>query len=502
MPTTPLRITNPELDLHQSGVVVFRGTGPAGAHLLFEFAARQRAERTVNASGAWEVKMRVPTGQRRIEATVTLPDGTTSSTRRTVRFVDAATIAAHSTPDALSDVADLGTPPILSHARLGIGVSDPEWWRLRYETLRHIMMPSLVNAHVPGHRLLLGVDTAIAQDVLEELKSIVDDCGAAHFTDLVFVDSVWNYPMVVENHLRLHFGDVPVIMHGIDDDDAVAGDFFRRAREKVAAEDPHQIQLHTFPFGLMYNIELHRVQLGVFPWHSMNQFAYGRPELIHTLRAHSHNRIQFEGESLGWVVRVHEDQHLGYVYTHHKQSDSGYVKRLETMRLNDQSFPLGPEQTAFFGLHHDELMDLSTRIRDMPAVTGRTWLVSTQYQDAERDLLKASNSIKRLRLDATREIVERDPEVVPPPECEIDTAGDDSPGLVRFTGSYRPQHFVRISVDGVDRASLFMPGSGAWTYPIRLDPGAHLLELTGVSPRAATSTTTRSTFIVADQDQR
>src|SRR5699024_263381 len=117
-------------------------------------------------------------------------------------------------------------------------------------------------------------------------------------------------------------------------------------------------------------------------------------------------RIQIEGERLGWAVRVHEDERLGYVYTHHKQSDSGYVKRLETMRLNDQSFPLGPDQAAYFGLHHDALLDLSTRIGDMPSVTGRTWLVSTQYQDAERDLLKASNSIKRLRLNATREIVE------------------------------------------------------------------------------------------------
>ena len=502
MVTTPLRITNPELDLHQSGVVVFRGTGPAGAHLVFEFAARQRAERTINASGAWEVKMRVPTGQRRLEATVTLPDGTTASTRRTVRFIDAAMIAEHSTPAALSAVTDLRMPPILSHARLGIGVTDPVWWRLRYETLRHIMIPSLVRAHVPGHRLLLGIDTAIAQDVLEELKSIIDDCGAGRFTDLVFVDSVWNYPTAVENHLRLHFGDIPVILHGIDDDDAVAADFFRRAREKVAAEDPEQNQLHTFPFGLMYNIELHRVQLGVFPWHSMNQFAYGRPELIHTLRAHSHNRIQIEGERLGWVVRVHEDERLGYVYTHHKQSDSGYVKRLETMRLNDQSFPLGPEQAAYFGLHHDELLDLSTRIGDMPSVTGRTWLVSTQYQDAERDLLKASNSIKKLRLNATREIVERDPETVPAPECEIETDTGDSPGLVRFSGTYRPEHFVRISVDGIDRASLFMPRNGNWTYPIRLEPGSHTLALTGVSPRAAVSPTTRREFSVTTPDQR
>lgn len=502
MATIPLRITNPELDLHQSGVVVFRGTGPAGAALHFEFAARQTAERTINSSGAWEVKMRVPTGQRRIEATVTLPDGTTESTRRAVQFVDAAMIAKHSSPAALSDIADRRMPPILSHARLGIGVTDPVWWELRYETLRHIMIPSLVHAHVPGHRLMLGIDTSISQDVLEKLKRIVDECGAARFTDLVFVDSVWNYPLAVENYLRLHFGDIPVIMHGIDDDDAVSGDFFRLAREKVAAEDPEQVQLHTFPFGLMYNIELNRVQLGVFPWHSMNQFAVGRPELIHTLRAHSHNRIQIEGERRGWIVRVHEDQHLGYVYTHHKQSDSGYVKRLETMRLNDQSFPLGPDQTAYFGLNYQGLAALSQRIGSMPSVTGRTWLVSTQYQDAERDLLKASNSIKKLRLNATREIVEREPEVVPEPTCEITIGLPDRPGVVQFDGTYLAEHFVRISVDGVDRASLFANRDGSWSYPIRLEPGPHRVELTGVSPRANTSTTLRQEFLVAAEDQR
>ena len=502
MPTIPLSITNPELDLHQSGVVVFRGTAPAGATLDFEFAARQHAQRRVSASGSWEVKMRVPTGKRRLEATATLPDGSSTTVRRNVDFRDSTAIAALSSRPALSEAEDLGTPPILSHARLGIGVTDPVWWELRYETLRHITIPSLVNAHVPGHRLLLGVDTAIAQDVLEKLKAIIRDCGAEGFADLVFIDSVWAYPEAVQNYLRLHFGEVPVIMHGIDDDDAVAGDFFRLARQKVAAEDPDSVQVHTFPFGLMYNIELHRVQLGVFPWHSMNQFTYGPPETIHILRAHSHNRIQFEGERRGWVVKVHEDVHLGYVYTHHKQSDSGYVKRLETMRLNDQSFPLGPEQAAYFGLHHDALGDLSHRIGGMPSVTGRTWLVSTQYQDAERDLQKAVHSIKKLRLEATREIVERESVAVPAPDCSIEIPGESDPGLARFQGEYLPEHFVRISVDGIDRASLFINRTGSWNYPIRLEPGQHVVELVGVSPRAATSSPTATSFTVTADTPR
>ncbi|WP_422115724.1 glycosyltransferase [Brachybacterium sp. UNK5269] len=503
MANAQLSITNPELDLHQSGVVVFRGTGPAGATLDFAFAARQHAQRTVNRSGVWEIKMRVPTGQRRIEATATFADGTIETVRRNVEFLDSTSIATLSSPDSLSAAADLAQPPIVSHARLGIGVTDPVWWELRYETLRHIMVPSLVNAHVPGHRLLLGIDSAISQDVLEKLKLIIEDCGAGEFADLVFIDSVWSYPAAVENYLRLHFGNVPVIMHGIDDDDAVSGDFFRLAREKVAAEDPNNVQLHTFPFGLMYNIELHQVQLGVFPWHSMNQFTYGYPDTIHILRAHSHNRIQFEGERRGWVVRVHEDVHLGYVYTHHKQSDSGYVKRLETMRLNDQSFPLGTDQAAYFGLHHEELLDLSHRISAMPSVTGRTWLVSTQFQDAERDLLKASNSIKQLRLNATREIVEREAEAVPAPTAAVEGSDASDPGLVRFVGEYLPEHFVRISVDGTDRASLFINKNGRWNYPIRLEPGQHVVELVGVSPRAATSPATSTEFTVdAAADQR
>lgn len=502
MTPAALRITNPELDLHQSGVVVFRGTGPAGATLDFDFAARQKAQRQINASGIWEVKMRIPTGKRRIEATATLPDGTTSTVRRNVEFVDSTSIAALSSPSALSDAADLGTPPILSHARLGIGVTDPVWWQLRYETLRHIMIPSLARAHVPGHRVLLGIDTAIDQGILEHLKAIIRDCGAEGFTDLVFVDSVWAYPETVENYLRLHFGDVPVIMHGIDDDDAVAGDFFRLARAKVAVEDPTTVQLHTFPYGLMYNIELHKVQLGVFPWHSMNQFTYGPAATIHILRAHSHNRIQFEGERRGWIVRVHDDVHLGYVYTHHKQSDSGYVKRLETMRLNDQAFTLGTAQAEYFGLHHDELLDLSHRLAAMPSVTGRTWLVSTQFQDAERDLLKAVASVKKLRLEATREIVEREAEAVPAPTCSTEIVGEADPGLVRFAGSYLPDHFVRIRVDGIDRASLFISGKRSWTYPIRLDPGEHLLELVGVSPHAAISSITATAFTVPPHTSR
>lgn len=493
----PLSITNPELDLHQSGVVVFRGTGPSGARLDFSFAGRSPVQRTINAQGTWEVKMRVPDGRRRLEAIATASGGTTDSVRRSVHFMTAKDTAALATPSEDHDAPDRGRPPILSHARLGIGVTDPEWWKLRYETLRHIMIPSLVNAHVPGHRLLLAVDTAVAQDVLEELKSIIVDCGAGGFADIVFTDSVWAYPQTVENHLHLHFGDIPVIMHGIDDDDAVYRDFFRVARAKVAEEDPSSTQLHTFPFGLMYNIELHRVQLGIFPWHSMNQFAYGRPELIHTLRAHSHNRIQIEGEKRGWTVREHQDLRLAYLYTHHKQSDSGYVKRLETMRLNDQSFPLAEPQATHFGIHLENLRDLSTRIGDMPAVTGRTWLTSTQYQDAERNLLRASESLKEIRLKATREIVERETRKVPVPQLEVELAVDGDPSLVRFSGRYPRDHFVRIRVDGTDLTSLFLSPPGTWNYPLRLQPGEHVVELVGVSPQARTSDSTATTFVVA-----
>lgn len=495
-----LSISNPELDLHQAGVVVFRGEGPVGAKLTFDFAARQQAERTITSHGTWEVKMRVPAGQRRIEATVSLQDGTRQRVRRSVNFVNTEQVAALTAPQDSPEVDDRGRPPILSHARLGIGVTDPEWWKLRYETLRHIMIPSLVNAHVPGHRLMLAVDTAIAQDVLEELKSIVDDCGASGFADLVFVDSVWAYPQAVENYVRLHFGQTSLIMHGIDDDDGVYGDFFRVARAKVAAEDPAAIQLHTYPFGLMYNIELSKVQLGVFPWHSMNQFAYGPPDLIHTLRSHSHNRIQLEGERRGWVVRVHEDVRLGYLYTHHKQSDSGYVKRLETMRLNDQAFELGPDQAQHFGIHLEGLLALSSRLEDMPSVTGRTWLTSTQFQDAERNLLRASENIKELRLRATREIVERSSASVPVPTSTIETGIDGDPELVRFSGPYPAEHFVRIRVDGKDLTSLFLPKKGTWTYPMRVTPGHHVLELQGVSPQARFSEISTTEFSITTKE--
>ena len=494
-----LSITNPELDLHQSGVVVFRGNGPAGAELEFSFAARQTAHRIIGSNGTWEVKMRVPDGQRRIEATATLPDGTREQVRRSVRFLTSTDVAALTTPRDEPEAEDRGRPPVLTHARLGIGVSDPEWWKLRYETLRHIMVPSLVNAHVPGHRLLLAIDSAVSQEVLEELKSIITDCGAGAFTDLVFTDSVWTYPQTVENYLRLHFGNIPAILHGIDDDDAIYRDFFRVARAKVAEEDPGKVQLHTYPFGLMYNIELHRVQLGIFPWHSMNQFAYGPPEIIHILRSHSHNRIQFEGERRGWTVRVHEDVRLAYLYTHHKQSDSGYVKRLETMRLNEQSFPLGPNQAAHFGIHLNELNDLSSRIGDMPSVTGRTWLTSTQFQDAERNLLKASESLREMKRRATREIVERDASDVPAPRLEIEYAVDGDPQLVRFSGKYPPEHFVRVRVDGKDLTSLFISPQGMWTYPTRLTSGPHLVDLEGVSPHARVSETTTTEIVIDDE---
>lgn len=495
----PLTITNPELDLHQSGVVVFRGTAPAGATLDFTFAARQSAQRAIGPSGTWEVRMRVPGGQRRIEATATLPDGTTQSARRSVRFIGPSEVAALASADASAHMQDPGAPLILTHARLGIGVTDPEWWRLRFETIAHIMLPSLVNAHVLGHRVLLAVDAAIAQDVLERLKQIVVASGAAGFTDIVFTDSVWTYPHTVENYMRLHFGDVPSILHGIDDDDAISGDFFNVARAKVAAEDPTKVQLHTVPFGLSYNIELHRVQLGAYPWYMMNQFAYGRPGIIHTIRAHSHNQIQVEGARRGWTVRVHEEPRLSYLYTHHKQSDSGYVKRLETMRLNDQAFALDATIASHFGIHLEPLRDLSSRIDDMPSVSGRTWRASTQYQDAERNMLRATESIKQLRLAATREIVDRVSLPVPAPELSVKRDIDGDPQLVRLSGGYAPDHFVRVRVDGEELTSLLVPRSGTWSYPLRLTPGTHSVEISAVSLQARVSGVTSAEVSIGSQ---
>lgn len=493
-----LRITNPELDLHQSGVVVFRGSGPAGAAMRFSLAGREAARRTIGRDGSWEVKLRVPAGQRRVEVAVTAPDGSDEVVRRSVRFLDAAQVASMVARGDRTERTDPAHPPILTHARLGIGVTDPEWWRLRYETLRSIMLPSLVQAHVLGHRLLLAVDSSISQAVLDELKLAVLESGASGFADIVFTDSVWTYPQTVENYLRLHFGDVPVIMHGIDDDDAVAHDFFDVARAKIAAEDPAAVQLHTFPFGLAYNIELHRVQLAVFPWHSMNQVAFGRPALIHTLRSYSHNRIQVEGAKRGWTVRVHDDARLGFLYTHHKQSDSGYVKRLETMRLNDQAMPLDEHVASHFGVELASLGELSGRMAELPAVTGRTWLTSTQFQDAERNLLKASESIKQLRLAATASIVERSTAPTPAPDLEVELGVKGDAGLVRFHGTYLGGHFVRIRVDGKDLASLFVGDDGAWAYPLRLAAGDHTVEVSGVSPHARPSDSASTRFVVGE----
>lgn len=290
--------------------------------------------------------------------------------------------------------------PTVAVTRCGIGVFDKKWWAARLRLLKAITVPSLSRFKGQNFTWFIVLDSAIPNQVYEELHSIVSD-AAQNFVRFVFVESNTQTRDAIMNAAK---AVVPpskrVAVLRIDDDDAIASDFFENVFDEIAKE-PEQPAVISMAKG--YALDAPEQEVGdlTYASHPCNTVFYGTLTELDKVMFQNHVKWLSVAKRLGYRAVASDVGSPQFLYTYHKQADGSYEKRvggIESWRK------VSAADVERFGIDLEALREWVDLQASMPATIGLTWRraqgelwkmeqLKTSMKQLKREIVKTNSSI-------------------------------------------------------------------------------------------------------------
>ena len=290
--------------------------------------------------------------------------------------------------------------PIVAVTRCGIGVFDKKWWAARLQLLKAITVPSLSRFRGRNFHWYIVLDSAIPTQVYEELHSIVSD-GAQDFVRFVFVESNSQTRDAIMNAAKaLVPPSKRVAVLRIDDDDAIAADFFDNVFNEIAKE-PDQPAVISMAKGFALNAPDQEVGNLTYASHPCNTVFYGKLTELDKVMFQNHVKWLSVAKRLGYRSVASDVGSPQFLYTYHKQADGSYEKRVGGI---DAWRKISAADVERFGIDLEALREWVELQASMPATIGLTWRraqgelwkmeqLKTSMKQLKREIVKTNSSI-------------------------------------------------------------------------------------------------------------
>ncbi|MCT1957202.1 glycosyltransferase [Kocuria rhizophila] len=458
----PLTIDVASQSTRIAGANTIRGTGEPGAKIVVSVGARDYSPRTVAADGTWEIRINMSQGRRKVSCRYhnELPQES-SGVSGVATFLAPAELMERVAGEATVSESPSGEIPILTHIRMGIGVTDADWWDFRLDLFESITLPSLARSTYGPHLVLLVLDSQVDLGVLDEISRIVRTSSAASKIRLLFVESIDSYAEYVDRFARAVFGNRIIGIHRMDDDDALAAGFLSACVARQLTLGHERERAITMGHGFEYNPALALLRPAYMPWLAINHVIFGRPHRISELRLVSHNKTRDWATSRG-MDAVEDESLLGaYAYVHHRQSDSVYPARLERMRmagdtLTESDLPLN----LLFGTNENRLRAWREKEPQQPVGLGKTWLSARDLDSVVAAAWNDWRAVKSERDSRTAHAVAPIPQGASPAPRLL--TFEDRDGIWVVTGVGEPGSYIRVMCDGHQIRSTPVSSAGEW----------------------------------------
>ncbi|WNB89702.1 glycosyltransferase [Glutamicibacter protophormiae] len=449
-----------------AGANTIRGTGEPEAKVVVSIGTRDYSPRTVAADGSWEIRINMSPGKRKVSCRyqdeLLQESGGVSGV---ATFLATAELMERVANEATAGESSAAEIPVLTHIRMGIGVTDADWWEFRLGLFESLTLPSLARSTYGPHLVVLVLDSQVDLAVLDEISRIVRTSSAAPKIRMLFVESIDSYAEYVHRFARAAFGDQIIGIHRMDDDDALAAGFLSACVERHLALGHEGERAITMGHGFEYNPALALLRPAYMPWLAINHVVFGRPHRISELRLVSHHKTRDWATSQGMDI-VEDESLLGaYAYVHHRQSDSAYPARLERMRMAGDTLKVSEfPMSGLFGSDAENLRAWREQEPRWPVSLGKTWLSARDLDSAVVAAWSDWRAVKRERDSRTAQVVVAVPPGPAPAPHLLSVEERD--GIVLVTGVGEPGSYIRVMCDGQQIRSAPVPSAGEWTVSV------------------------------------
>lgn len=356
--------------------------------------------------------------------------------------------------------------------RMGVGVYDLEWWRVRL-SIFDVVTASSVSA-MRGRSIVwyLILDEDVPGEVLDSLHEIISRRGLGGIATFIFVADSTQISRGMRQALitaapssaRLH-------VQLLDDDDAITTDL-HDAHLDVFDEEFAGPQIASTLIGLAVDAPRLRMGSRKMPSYPVNTTFYGTAASVLRAMRTSHTQWLSRAPSIGGrAYEVADSAHPSWLYLVHEQADGGYAERSRDIGAAGDLAPLASDQLARFGIDHQEFVSAVELLREAPPTLGLTWR-RTQPQilrlaDARLDVAR----VKREMVKINSNIFDRSTPFFylrrPLPRAEL-TAGS-----VQFTGTGTPGSTIEIWLSGAGEPRLIGTSicdaeSGSWAVTFKI----------------------------------
>lgn len=332
--------------------------------------------------------------------------------------------------------------PIVAITRCGIGIFDEQWWESRIELLRAVTFPSLSRFGHLDFTWVILLDSAVPNFVYERLQALVQKRGAS-FIRFQFVENPSFMKEGIYNAIKSVVGPTQrCLALRIDDDDAVALDFFENALD-IAFDRPEEPAVISLAKGLAFNAPERSVGELIYPSHPCNTTFYGTAAELNRVIFRSHVKWLASAEGAGFRAVRDESKSQQFLYTYHKQGDGSYENRVSRIA---EWRDLGQSEIDRFGVDLEALDQWIEKQRSLPQTVGLTW------RRAQGELWKLERLKKEMQL-LKRQIVSVNSKIFDPstPFLYMNKPSDGAEveaGTVVFTGTSNVGARVSLSVTG------------------------------------------------------
>lgn len=324
--------------------------------------------------------------------------------------------------------------PIVAVTRCGIGIFDEKWWAARLHLLKAITVPSLSRFKGKNFIWFIVLDSSVPTRIYEELHSIIDG-GAEGFVRFVFVESNAQTRDAIMNSVK---SVVPpskrVAVLRIDDDDAVADDFFDNVFKEIeiAPDKPAVVSMSK---GLALNAPTQEVGNLTYVSHPCNTVFYGKLSELDKVMFQNHVKWLSVAKRLGYRSVASVAKHPQFLYTYHKQADGSYENRVAGI---DTWREISDVDVKRFGINIQALKHWAELQAEIPPTIGLTW------RRTQGELLKMEQ-LKKAMKELKREIVKTNSSIFDP--------------SVPFLYVYQPMHNTKVKAGRIKFTGLTNSGA-------------------------------------------
>lgn len=336
----------------------------------------------------------------------------------------------------------LESVPIVAVTRCGIGVYDEQWWRSRLELLKAITFSSLNRFGHLNFTWYILLDSDVPNSVYEELQQMVQTNGA-NFVRFSFVENPAYMRESMFNAVRAVVApNQRCLAMRIDDDDAIASDFFLNAIDRVQ-EAPDKPAVISFSDGFAFNAPDKEVGKLSYPSHPCNTVFYGTPKELDRVMFRNHTRWLEIAKSLGYRSIDSSSVEGQFLYTYHKQGDGSYENRVSKI---SEWCALNTDIEKRFGLDSSALSSWLVKQQELPKTVGLTWRRAQGEQWELNDLKRQMQEVKRNLIATNSSIF--DPNIPFLYMLKPGHGAKVNAGTVVFTGASNPGAKVSLNVTG------------------------------------------------------